>query len=119
VAPLGQRFARVRFVLALRELLCPKGEGAGASTQVRQRPKHSPEVIETARTAVGALLAYRQGDTAGFQAPVEQYRANPDRLATALFHLANVLADGAALASGQEGDQFLHGLAERMAAYPD
>jgi hypothetical protein len=74
----------------------------------------SPESIEAARSAVGALLAYRRGDTSGMQALTQEYAHDPGRLLTALFHIANVFADKIGQLEDRSGDDVLRQLAERM-----
>jgi hypothetical protein len=74
----------------------------------------SPESIEAARSAVGALLAYRRGDLSGMQTLAEDYADDPRRLLTALFHIANVFADKIGQLEGRSGDDVLQQLAERM-----
>lgn len=74
------------------------------------------EIIEGTRSAVGALLAYRRGDMSGLDELVEVYSGNPRPLTSALFHLANVLAEKAARAEGRVGDELLQEVAEKMAA---
>lgn len=78
--------------------------------------KPAPEIMEGTRTAVGALLAYRRGDMSGLDELVEVYSGNPRPLTTALFHLANVLAEKAAQAEGRAGEDLLKEVAERIAA---
>lgn len=73
------------------------------------------EIMEGTRTAVGALLAYRRGDMSGLDELVEVYSGNPRPLTTALFHLANVLAEKAARAEDRGGDDLLQEVAERLA----
>jgi hypothetical protein len=81
-----------------------------------QEAATSREVMDGARTAVGALLAYRRGDMSGLDELVAVYSGDARPLTTALFHLANVLAEKAARAEGRVGDELLREVAERMAA---
>ena len=89
---------------------------AGKRSEFLSETKPSPEIMEATRTALGALLAYRRDDMRGLDELVDEYSRNPRPLTTALFHLANILAEKSAQAEGRSGDELLKEFAEKMAA---
>jgi hypothetical protein len=77
-------------------------------------PENVEAAREAARSAIGALLAYRRGNTSGMRTLTHDYADDPERLVTALFHLANVFADKIGHLEGRSGDDVLRELAQRM-----